>query len=343
MDQGTNLTKKETETNAKPLPKNETEKNSVKVNHENVRVKDKATKVNNIKESKKQIRDQNMTFESHPNLSRFKKLGKVTSKSNKHRNKAQKIDTESDYETDDTLESGSESLNLSDGPIQFAPDPNKKYADKLKGAVPKIYPQRVWDPEHFPNTNVNSYQVNNWPKNHGGDGGYYHRKTEYGPNHPCRDPSTAISRPKLVEKRSYHISSVGNDGEEMIEENSVTEDGFQIYHSTAYKKKMKRLEKLENEGELESMKRKIVTRFLLTKCKPDMTKKKVEKYILRNFNVDEVFVRKNPMKFPYYSSFIFIINSEDELDIDEELSNFLNVIFYTSDNFSMKFLASNGV
>ena len=51
----------------------------------------------------------------------------------------------------------------------------------------------------------------------------------------------------------------------MIEENSVTEDGFQIYHSTAYKKKMKRLEKLENEGELESMKRKIVTRFLLTK------------------------------------------------------------------------------
>ena len=48
-----------------------------------------------------------------------------------------------------------------------------------------------------------------------------------------------------------------------------------------------------------------------------MTKKKVEKYILRNFNADEVFVRKNPMKFPYYSSFIFIINSEEELDIDE--------------------------
>ena len=37
------------------------------------------------------------------------------------------------------------------------------------------------------------------------------------------------------------------EDEEVIEEQSVCEDGFQVYHSSAYKKKMKRLEKLGNE------------------------------------------------------------------------------------------------
>ena len=99
---------------------------------------------------------------------------------------------------------------------------------------------------------------------------------------------------KCVEKKSYHISSIGEDGEEMFEEKSIIEDGFQIYHSSAYKKKMKRLEKLERQNveELESMKRKISTRFLLTKAKPSMSEEAVEHYILRNFDVDYVYVRK---------------------------------------------------
>ena len=80
---------------------------------------------------------------------------------------------------------------------------------------------------------------------------------------------------------------------------------------------MKRLEKLKqnNVEDLESMKRKIATRFLLTKAKPSLSKEAVECYILENFDVDEVYVRKNPMKYDNYSSFIFIVNSEEELDI----------------------------
>ena len=63
------------------------------------------------------------------------------------------------------------------------------------------------------------------------------------------------------------------------------------------------------------MKRKISTRFLLTKAKPSMSEEAVERYILKNFDVDFVYVRKNQMKFDNYSSFIFIINSDEELNI----------------------------
>ena len=42
------------------------------------------------------------------------------------------------------------------------------------------------------------------------------------------------------------------------------------------------------------MKRKIATRFLLTKAKPNLSEDAVEKYILENFDVDEVYVRKKP-------------------------------------------------
>ena len=97
-------------------------------------------------------------------------------------------------------------------------------------------------------------------------------------------------------KTSYHISSIGDEGEEVIEESAICEDGYQIYHSTKYKKRMKRLEKLrqKNVEDLESMKRKIATRFLLTKAKPSMSEEAVERYILENFDVDEVYVRKKP-------------------------------------------------
>ena len=66
------------------------------------------------------------------------------------------------------------------------------------------------------------------------------------------------------------------------------------------------------------MKRKIATRFFLTKCLPKMSEAAVEAHILKHFpHVDDVYVRKNSMKYPEYSSFIFIINSEEELDIEE--------------------------
>ena len=45
-----------------------------------------------------------------------------------------------------------------------------------------------------------------------------------------------------------------------------------------------------------------------------MSEEAVECYILKKFEVDEVYVRKNPMKYDNYSSFIFIVNSDEELD-----------------------------
>ena len=74
---------------------------------------------------------------------------------------------------------------------------------------------------------------------------------------------------------------------------------------------------LKNAEQLVSMKRKRATRFLLTKVNPDLTENSVEAYILNNFDIDEVYVRKNPMRFPQYASFIFITNSDEELDIGE--------------------------
>ena len=48
-----------------------------------------------------------------------------------------------------------------------------------------------------------------------------------------------------------------------------------------------------------------------------MSEEAVEQYILENFDIDEVYVRKNQMKYDSYSSFIFIVNSDEELDTDE--------------------------
>ena len=206
-----------------------------------------------------------------------------------------------------------------DGPLQMAPEPTKFLSDENKVQEPPLRPQRHWEPEQVANQNQN-FVSNNWPAQHQGNPMVYtlpydrsslpYRQND-GENRPIRQNQ------KCVEKTSYHISSTGEDGEEMIEENSIIEDGFQIYHSSAYKKKMKRLEKLEkkNVEELESMKRQISTRFLLTKAKPSMSEEAVEQYILKNFDVDFVYVRKNPMKFENYSSFIFIINSDEELNI----------------------------
>ena len=211
-----------------------------------------------------------------------------------------------------------------DGPLQMAPDPYQIMQEKNKVQETAMQPQRYWEPEQ--NLNIpNHYNVgNNWPSHHQG---YFAGSNQYPMPH-YRAPSSIgnnVNNPqapqdrKCVEKTSYHVSSIGDEGEEIIEESAICEDGYQVYHSTKYKKRMKRLEKLrqKNVEDLESMKRKIATRFLLTKAKPSMSEEAVERYILENFDVDEVYVRKNQMKYDNYSSFIFIINSEDELDIDE--------------------------
>ena len=121
----------------------------------------------------------------------------------------------------------------------------------------------------------------------------------------------------LKKKVSYQVS----DENEVIEEKAVYEDGYQVYHSVAHKKKMKRLEKLKKSKtrDLASMKEIVATRFVLTKVMPEMAEEDVERYLLENFDeIKEVYIRKNDMrKHNYYSTFVFIVNSQEEIEIDE--------------------------
>ena len=61
------------------------------------------------------------------------------------------------------------------------------------------------------------------------------------------------------------------------------------------------------------MKERTATRFVLTKVAPELTADDVEYYILENFEeINDVFVRKNPMKnHMNYATFVFIINSQE--------------------------------
>lgn len=163
-----------------------------------------------------------------------------------------------------------------DGPLQMAPDPSfenrKENEPSVRPKEPSVRPKRLWEPESDPNGQNRSSVVNNWPIQHQGRNSEYDRSAYrenrcYSPfrNSEKSQVSTPLN-PKCAERTSYHISSVGEDGEETLEESSICEDGFQIFHFSAYKKKMKRLEKLKqkNTEELESMKKTVVSRFLLT-------------------------------------------------------------------------------
>ena len=68
---------------------------------------------------------------------------------------------------------------------------------------------------------------------------YYQRSNNVGPEPLYEKKATSSQGPKLEEKRSYHLSTVDNYGEGVIEEQSVTEDGVQVVHNTTYKKKVK--------------------------------------------------------------------------------------------------------
>ena len=257
-------------------------------------------------------------------MSLCKKQGKKDSR------ELSKIASESDWESDG-VSASEEDSNFSEnerecfGPLILAPDPSEKYF--IKGKKDKnthMNPQRHWEPDHatksFPNY-ANNQQVNNFPVRNLEGGECYQRTSSSRPETSQGNRPTS-QRPKLVEKRSYHLSTFGEEGEEVIEEQAVTEDGFQVVHNVSYRKRMKRQkrqrqEMLKNAKELVSMKRKRSTRFLLTKVNPDLSENSVEAYILNNFDIDEVYVRKNQMRFPEYASFIFITNSEEELDIGE--------------------------
>ena len=79
---------------------------------------------------------------------------------------------------------------------------------------------------------------------------------------------------------------------------------------------MEKLKKRTNQKELGSAKKSISTRFVLTRVEPEQTVEDVEFYLLENFEeINDVYVRKNPMTHDKYATFVFIISSENEIDV----------------------------
>ena len=193
-----------------------------------------------------------------------------------------------------------------DGPMRMAPDPTEKFFESDKESHSTMNPQRQWVTEAVQVPNSQSMIVNNYPLQ------------QHGKSVRAKSPPIVAKNSQFPNSRDESYTNNRSDDYTDLEvQSSDNESGFE--YSSAYKKKLKRLEKLKqnNVEELASMKRKIATRFLLTRAKPNMTIEAVELYILENFDVDEVYVRKNPMKYKNHSSFIFITNSDEELDVDD--------------------------
>ena len=300
----------------------------------------------------------NKTYESHPNMSKYKRHGKKQSDDLPLFDSF--IDSDSDWETDNTesrrknvasnvpkrveecvhltnlrdnveevvkkktvCEDGVEVLNSStvkmkvnlqsnksesegDGPLRMAPDPTEKLFESGKENHSTVNPQRQWVTEAVQVPNSQSMIVNNYPLQ------------QHGKSVRAKSPAIVAKNSQFPNFRDEsYTNNRSDDCTDLEVQSSDNETGFE--YSSAYKKKLKRLEKLKqnNVEELASMKRKIATRFLLTRAKPNMTIEAVELYILENFDVDEVYVRKNPMKYNNHSSFIFITNSDEELDVDD--------------------------
>ena len=203
---------------------------------------------------------------------------------------------------------------FNDGPIQLAPEPN--YTRNYKNDAPYLPPQRVWnsEPKCYGSQGSNNYQMAPQRDNNHKSNADYLWDYKNDKRQSSRENSPV--RPKQINTYSYEIS----DGEHNVAETVTYEDGWQTYHSVSAKKKSKRLEKLKRQkpNKLEAMKKMIATRFVLTKVSPHMTPEDIEYYLLENFEeIKDVYVRKNAMvKHNHYCTFVFIVNSHEELDID---------------------------
>ena len=244
---------------------------------------------------------------------------------NSHKNATKTQEKKKKFTLKDYSDIESESEWDNEGPLKLAPNPNKRYLKgERKDQKAPPCPQRVWrNDQHRPA--YREYNQNNQP-NHREvttrSSGWYSDKADSKPNSRSSSPQ----RPSKVDKISYHITEVGSDGEDIIEENQIYKDDFQVYRSVAYKKKIKRLEKLKKKSSgkgLTSMKEKIATRFVLTKVDVNEQEDYVEEYLLENFDeINEVHVRKNEMRrHNHYASFVFIVYSEEEIDIDMILNH----------------------
>ena len=201
--------------------------------------------------------------------------------------------------------------------MQLAPNPNRKvYQNNQPTQHASAPPIRQWPIETYSNTGHNYKAQNNAYRPQ-----YVHpHQPPTTTNRPNQPDQAQPRRPGKIEKVSYQVSAAGQDGEVVLEQEATYEDDMEVYRSTAYKKKMKRLQKLQersNKKELDSAKNLISTRFVLTKVEPDQTVEDVELYLLKIFEeISDVYVRKNPMAHDKYATFIFIIHSENEIDVE---------------------------
>ena len=192
----------------------------------------------------------------------------------------------------------------------------------------------MWRTEHIqspPTNSTNHNQTNNILNSPGQvnpSSPNYNRSHHYNnrnENHNNKNENSNYNnKPTHINEKSYQISTENEYGEVRIEEKSVHHDGFEVYHSTSYKKKQKRiernkrLEKLKNRNarkDLMAAKRPIGTRFVLTNADLEITDEDVEEYIYDHFKwVDDVYVRKCQLKHSKWSSFVFIIYDDEEVD-----------------------------
>ena len=230
-----------------------------------------------------------------------------------HRNKNRKQKSEKKNYMHSDIDSDESARDWEDGPLQLAPNPNNKYYinNQYISAPP---PTRQWPVENYGNTNCNYKSQGDASRTQ-----FIQPHPPSNTNRPNLHDRAQSNRPERIEKRSYHVSATDPDGEVVLEQEATYEDDFEVYRSTAYKKKVKRLEKLKertNQKELGSAKNSISTRFVLTRVEPEQTVEDVEFYLLENFEeINDVYVRKNPMTHDKYATFVFIISSENEIDV----------------------------
>ena len=198
------------------------------------------------------------------------------------------------------------------GPLRIAPDPTEKFYEQRGDNKPSVNPRRQWDSDSgqiSPNQNL---VINNYPPQQHGKSLYGIKSPPVRPNRYDNEATTS----KNSHNNSYETVNTSETSADKLDSSDIeNESESEFEFPSAYKKKLRRLQKLEDQNieDLASIKKEITTRFLITRAKPSMTKESVERYILLNFNIDAVYVRKCKN----LSNFIFIINSEEELDKDE--------------------------
>ena len=268
--------------------------------NKNVTSKSKDLKSGNMVKSKKLVKS-NTTFNSHTNGNKHHINNNISDQN------MSDIDSESDWEYE--------------GPLQLAPNPNERSKHQKNPPPP---PQRHWnnEPLNYRPANVINYHPNqnsygngnsNRDNNEGG-GAVWQRQSYKKYNSRQNSPK----RENKVDRYSYQVTEIGRDGEQTFEERTIFKDDIQVEHTVSQKKKINRVQHLRksNINKLEGMKERKATRFVLTKVNPELTPEDVECYILENFDeINDVYVRKKPMKnHTNYATFVFIINSQEEID-----------------------------